>query len=569
MPATAAAVPDPARLHAQLIKSSSATTSSASARFQYNQLISLYSRSPSPIPDALHLFHRLPVTPNSASWTSAISSLSGDPLSAASLFLSMLRRPSLPTQSTISSLLKILSSSSLHLPLGLQLHSLSLKLSLSSLPFSASSLISFYSKHRLPTHALKAFDEIVHPDHVCFSAIIAALAHNHRSAQSLSFFHQMHCRGLPSTIYSISSAVRAAADSASLDQTRIFHSHSVVSGLHPNPIVGTALLAAYGKSGVVPDARRSFDELHFAGKANLVSWNALLSTYAQQGDAACAQQLFDEMLRRDLLPDDYTFLAILAAYSNSGMVEETERWLNAMRALYSVEPKLEHYSCLLGAMARAGRLDEAERFAHAMPFEPDAAVWRTILSACMAHRNADVGRRAAARLLELDPRDDSAYVMLAKIYSFLGRKEEMAKLWMGMRDQGVRKEGGRSWIEVAGGVHVFIAGDRRHERSSEIYGKVRELERETGKLGYEEKGGEGVWEHSERLAVAMGLLGGGGGTAAEGRPALRVIKNLRICGDCHEFFKYVSRAVGMEIVVRDVNRYHRFYEGVCSCKDCW
>ncbi|KAI0499645.1 hypothetical protein KFK09_017853 [Dendrobium nobile] len=564
-------VPDPARVHAQLIKSSSTggAPTAAEARFYYNQLIALYSRSPSTIPDALRLFHHLPVSPNAASWTSAISALTSDPSSAASLFLSMLRRPSLPTQSTISALLKILSFSSLYLPLGLQLHSLSLKLSLSSLPFSGSALIGFYSKHRLPSDALKAFDEIPNPDEVCFAAVIVGLAQNHRPAQSLSLFHEMHAGGISSTIYSVSSAIRAAAESAALDQTRLIHAHTIVTGLNPNSIVGTALLDAYGKAGLVPDARQAFDELSCGGKANLVTWNALLSAYAQQGDATSAKQLFDEMLQRNLAPDEYTFLAILTAYSNSGLVDETQNWLNEMRTLYSVEPGIEHYSCLLGAMARAGRLDEAERFVLEMPFEPDAAVWRTLLSACMVHSNADIGRRAAGRLLELDPQDDSAYVMLAKIYSFVGRKGEMAKMWTTMRDHGVRKEGGRSWIEVAGGVHVLIAGDRQHERSSEIYAKVRELEMETGKLGYVEKGGEGVWEHSERLAVAMGLISNGGGTAADGQPALRVIKNLRICGDCHEFFKYVSRIIGRDIVVRDVNRYHRFEEGACSCKDCW
>ena len=131
-------------------------------------------------------------------------------------------------------------------------------------------------------------------------------------------------------------------------------------------------------------------------------------------------------------------------------------------------------------------------------------------------------------------------------------------------DQGVKKEGGRSWIEVRGEVHAFIAGDRMHKSATDIYAKVVELMEEAKKLGYEEAD-EGLWHHSERLAVAFGVLSG---AAPEGK-ALRVVKNLRICGDCHEFFKYVTRVIQREIVVRDVNRYHRLQHGCCTCKDYW
>ncbi|KAK8941450.1 Pentatricopeptide repeat-containing protein [Platanthera zijinensis] len=564
MPANAPGGSDPARFHAQIIKSGA---TGSGARFHYNQLIADYSRSPATTSDALRLFHRLPVSPNAASWTSAISALSGDPSTAVALFLSMLRRPSPPTQSTISALLKIISLSPMYLPIGLQIHSLSLKLSLSSFPFSGSALIGFYSRNGRPSDALKAFDEISNQDEVCFAAVIVGLAQHHRAANALSLFREMRIAGIPSTMYSISGAVRAAAESAALEQTRIIHAHAVAAGLGPNSVVGTSLVDAYGKGGLLPDAHQAFNELRDAGRANLVTWNALLSAYAQQGDARSADKMFEEMIDRKLAPDEYTFLALLAAHGNAGLVDDTEKWLNAMRADYGVEPGLEHYSCLLGAMTRAGRVEDAERFALAMPFEPDAAVWRTLLSGCMVHGNAEIGRSAAGRLLEIDPQDDSAYVMLANIYSSVGRKEDTAKLWMVMRDQGVMKEGGRSWIEVMGRVHVFVAGDRLHERSSEIYAKVRELKMQAWKMGYVENGGEGVWEHSERLAVAMGLVSQGA-AVLEGK-VLRVIKNLRICWDCHEFFKCLSRMVGRDIVVRDVNRYHRFQEGDCSCKNCW
>ncbi|XP_010920291.1 pentatricopeptide repeat-containing protein At4g33170 [Elaeis guineensis] len=555
--ATAPAVVDPARVHAHLIKSSS------DDRALYNQLITLYSRSSATIPDALRLFRRLPFAPTPISWTAAVSALSSDPVAALRLFLSMLRGPSRPTQATLSSLLKSLSLSSPPLlSAALQLHSLSLKLALSRLPFSGTALVAFYSKARRPSDALKAFDDLPHKDEVCYAAAIVGMAQNHRPTCAFSLFAAMRVAGVASTVYSVSGALRAAAHLAALEQARVVHAHAIIAGLEPDLVVSTALVDAYGKSGLVSDARMVFDAL--LPDANLVTWNAMLSAYAQQGDSESTVKLFDEMLERKIAPDDFSFLAVLTAWSNAGLVGEAERWIDLMGSSFGMAPSLEHYNCLVGAMARVGRLEDAERLVLTMPFEPDAAVWRTLLSGCVVHGAADLATTVGRRLLELDPQDDSAYVMLANIYLAAGRKDDMAKVWREMRDQGVKKEGGRSWIEVRGEVHAFIAGDRMHKNATDIYAKVVELMEEAKKLGYEEAD-EGLWHHSERLAVAFGVLSG---AAPEGK-ALRVVKNLRICGDCHEFFKYVTRVIQREIVVRDVNRYHRLQHGCCTCKDYW
>ncbi|GJN09134.1 hypothetical protein PR202_ga27113 [Eleusine coracana subsp. coracana] len=170
---------------------------------------------------------------------------------------------------------------------------------------------------------------------------------------------------------------------------------------------------------------------------------------------------------------------------------------------------------------------------------------------CVVHRRVDIAEAMGQKLLEIDANDDSAYVMLANIYS-------------SVRDRGVRKEGGRSWIEVRGQVHVFVANERRHEQLSEIYNKMNELIREVEKLGYRETN-EGFWHHSERLALAYGLISG----AVPSGKALRIVKNLRICAHCHEFFKYASIVIDRVIVIRDVNRYHTVKNGACGCRDYW
>ncbi|KAJ6843154.1 pentatricopeptide repeat-containing protein, mitochondrial [Iris pallida] len=539
--------------HARLVVSGSTNPS------DYHHVITLYSGDSS----SLLLFRRLPFPPKPASWTTVISAHSrrSPPLSL-SLFLSLLRRGplSLLSQGTLSCLLKTFALS--NPSFGAQLHSLSLKLSISSQPFAGSALINFYSQHGLSGDALKLFDEMPDRDAVCYSAVVVGLAKNRRPTCSLSYFNLMLAEGVPSTMYSISGVLSAAAYLAGLELAEMIHAHVVVTGFEGNFVVGTALVDAYGKAGMVSDARRVFECL--SREANKVTWNALISAYAQHGDFVEVGKLFEGMVAGGFVPDGLTFLAVLTAFSNAGMVGETERWLGLMGSRYGVEPGIEHYTCLVGAMARVGKLAEAEKLALEMPFEADAAVWRTLLTGCVVYRDVELGRRVGQRLLERNPQDDSTYVMLANIYSAAGRKNEMAGVWTLMRDRGVRKERGRSWIEVRGEVHVFIAGDRNHERIVEIYEKVRELREEVAKLGYEEED-EAIWSHGERLALAFGLISS---SAMEGK-VVRVVKNLRICKRCHDFFKIVSRVVGREIVVRDVNRYHRFVNGGCTCRDYW
>ncbi|XP_042514644.1 pentatricopeptide repeat-containing protein At4g33170-like [Macadamia integrifolia] len=552
--------------HAHAIKTAITGTTSV-----LNNLITLYSQS-NLLSHAVRLFWQIP-SPNIVSWTALISAYANTHL-ALRHFISMLRHPTLPNQRTLATLFKTCASLP-HMSFGLQLHSLSLKLSLAHLPFSGSALIHLYSRCRLPVEARKVFDRIPDRDEVCYAAVIVGLAQNSRSSDALSLFVDMRSAGVGSTMYSVSGALRAASEVAALEQCRIIHAHAVVTGLNLNVVVGTALVDGYGKSGLVSDAHSVFSGLF--PDVNIVGWNAMMAGYAQQGDKQSVLELFSKMANHRFVADDYSFLAILTACSNAGSVHEVRKWLNAMKLDYGLEPGIEHYTCVVGAMARAGQLEEAKHLAMTMPFKPDAAVWRTLLSSCAVHCAADIAWVVGQRLLELDPQDDSAYAILANVHAAAGRWEEVAQVRKQMKDRRVRKEGGQSWIEVRGEVHVFLAGDRRHERTMEIYAKLTDLLEEIRKLGYVEVSDamlheveaaekrEALWYHSEKLAVAFGLISG---AAPPGKP-LRVVKNLRICRDCHEAFKYFSRVIEREIVVRDVNRYHRFVNGICACGDYW
>ncbi|XP_050900173.1 pentatricopeptide repeat-containing protein At4g33170 [Lathyrus oleraceus] len=556
---------DPRATHARVLKS---TVTDIAV---FNNLITQYFKS-NLSSYALSLFNRIP-SPNVVTWTALITAHSNT-LHSLHHFLSMLRHSTLPNHRTVASLFA--TCASLYtLSFGLSLHALSLKLALSHHPFPASSLLTFYSKCRLPSHALKVFDETPHRDNVSYSAIIVALAQNFCFSDALFHFADMRCQGFDSTVHSVSGALRAAAQLAALEQCRIIHAHAVVAGLDLNVVVGTSLVHGYGKTGLVNDARQVFEDNIYC--MNVVGWNAMLAGYAQQGDCQSTLELFDSMKTYGFVPDEYSFLAILTSLYNAGMFMQIDVWLNRMKVDYGLEPTLEHYTCLVGGVARVGQLERAERIASTMPFEPDAAVWRALLSACAYHGAVDKARVMARKVLELEPHDDSAFVIVANMLSAAGRWDDVAELRKMMKDRRVKKIGGRSWIEVQGKVHVFVAGDWKHERSVEIYHKLEELMGDIEKLGYvpvwdellhnvgEEKSKEALWYHSEKLAVAFGVLCG---SIPPGK-ALRIVKNLRICKDCHEAFKYMTRVLDREIIVRDVNRYHRFVNGDCTCRDIW
>ncbi|KAF5185433.1 Pentatricopeptide repeat-containing protein [Thalictrum thalictroides] len=553
---------DPRCTHTQLIKTANKD------RCLHNNLITRYSKS-NLVSDALRVFHQIQ-NPNVVSWTALISGYANTNISFHH-FLSMLRHPTLPNQRTLTSIFKTCASLS-SFSFGLQVHSLSLKLCLSYVPFTGSALVSFYSKCKLPYEAVKVFDRIPTKDEVCYGAIIVGLAQNSQLTQALSVFSDMLYDNVKSSMYSVSGALCATAELAALEQCRIIHAHAVVRGLQSSLVVGTSLVDGYGKSGIVSDARRVFDEMLVG--MNIIGWNAMMAAYAQQGDVNSVIELFDCMKQRGILADKLSFLAILTACSNVGSNLEAEKWLNCMSSDYRVEPELEHYTCVILALARNGQLEDATQLAKTMPFKPDAAVWRALLSSCAIHGETKMATEMSQKLLEKNSQDDSAYVILANVHAAAKSWGAVADLWKIMKDIGVKKRSGRSWIEVRGEVHEFLAFDKRHERTAEIYSKLEELMNAIMKLGYKEVSdamlhqGEwdgkekALWYHSEKLAVAFGVVSG----APPGKP-LRVVKNLRICRDCHEAFKYMGRVIEREIVVRDVNRSGEIHKYPNTTKD--
>lgn len=210
-----------------------------------------------------------------------------------------------------------------------------------------------------------------------------------------------------------------------------------------------------------------------------------------------------------------------------------------------------------------------------MPMKPTECVWGAFLTGCRLHGKTELAAFAADKIFELGRVSPGLHILLSNAYAAAGRYEEAAKARKLLRDRGMKKETGLSWVEEGNKVHTFVASDRAHAKSDEIYRKLEELGEEMEKLGYvpdtsfvlREVDGEEkmrtIRYHSERLAIAFCLI-----TFSPNRP-IRIMKNLRVCGDCHSAIKFMSRCTGRVIIVRDNNRFHRFEDGQCSCKDYW
>ncbi|TQD73969.1 hypothetical protein C1H46_040508 [Malus baccata] len=281
------------------------------------------------------------------------------------------------------------------------------------------------------------------------------------------------------------------------------------------------------------------------------------------------------MLESSITPDMITFIGVLSACTHSGMVAEGRNFFDSMITQHGIQPEVSHYGCMVDLLGRSGNLNEAFEVIQNMPMKPNAVVWGALLGACRMHRDAELAEIAAKQMLELEPDNSSVYVLLCNIYAACCKWDNLRDVRQQMMDRGIKKTPGCSSIEVNGNVHEFVAGDRSHPQSEKIYSKLDKTIEDLKVVGYspdtsevfldvgEEDKESAVCRHSEKLAMAFGLLSLGDGAT------IRIMKNLRICVDCHSMAKLVSRVYDREVIVRDGTRFHHFRHGSCSCKDYW
>ncbi|CAA7051199.1 unnamed protein product [Microthlaspi erraticum] len=535
-----------------------------------NNLINFYSKSQLPL-DSRRAFEDSPEK-SATTWSSIISCFAQNELPSMSLqFLNKMMAGNLrPDHHVLPSATKscgILS----RCDIGRSVHCLSMKTGYDADVFVGSSLVDMYAKCGDIVHARKVFDEMPERNIVTWSGMMYGYTQIGENEEALWLFKQALLENLDVNDFSFSTVLSACANSTLLELGRQIQGLCVKSSFGSSSFVGSSLVSLYSKCGVLEEAHRVFDETPLK---NLGIWNAMLKACAQHSDAKEVIEFFKRMKLSGMKPNFITFLNLLNACSHGGLVEEGRYYFDLMKES-KIEPTDKHYACLVDTLARAGKLQEALEVIKNMPIDPTESVWGALLTGCTIHKNTELAAFAADKVFELGPVSSGMHISLSNAYAADGRFEDAARARKLLRDRGEKKETGLSWVEERNRVHTFAAGDRRHEKSKEIYEKLVELGEEMEKAGYvadtsfvlrevdgDEKS-QTIRYHSERLAIAFGLI-----TFAKDRP-IRVMKNLRVCGDCHNAIKYMSVCTGRVIIVRDNNRFHRFEDGKCSCNDYW
>ncbi|XP_039115467.1 pentatricopeptide repeat-containing protein At2g29760, chloroplastic-like [Dioscorea cayenensis subsp. rotundata] len=434
-------------------------------------------------------------------------------------------------------------------------------------------MVDGYMKNGKVEAARELFDQMPEKNVVSWNSMITGYEKAGFFKEATEVYDEMLTEGVNPSFVTFVSVLSAVSGLALLERGRLIHEHICRNGLSLNGVLGICLIEMYSKCGSIESAISLFEEI---SRKKLGHWTAMIVGLGLHGMADSAFKFFSKMVRIGMKPNAITFIGVLNACSHAGMVDEGHWYFKLMRERYEIEPTMEHYGCFIDLLCRVGNLDEARDVINEMPMRPNKVIWMTLLSGCRKHENSiNIAEFAVQNIMELDPGATGCYVLLSNIYAASGLWDNVSKLRQKMKEQGVRKDPGCSSMEFRGKVHEFLVADRSHPQTEEIYNKLNEMGLLLRHAGYipdktqvllcvneKEKETE-LSLHSERLAIAFGLI-----NIEQGRP-IRIVKNLRVCNDCHNVTKLISRIYDCEIVVRDNSRFHHFSNGKCSCMDFW
>ncbi|KAJ7982688.1 putative Pentatricopeptide repeat-containing protein [Quillaja saponaria] len=543
----------------------------ACALFVGTALLELYTKF-GDISVARQLFEEMPKN-NLIPWSLMIArhAQSDRSREALDLFCRMRQSCVAPNQFTFASVLQACATME-GLDLGKQFHSYVLKVGLHSDVFVSNALMDVYAKCGRMENSVKLFEESPNQNDVTWNTIIVGFVQLGDEGKALSLFVKMLEYQMHVSEVTFSSALRACASLAAMEQGLQIHSLTVKTIYNKDIVVANSLIDMYAKCGSIKDARLVFDLMN---KRDEVSWNAMISGYSTHGLGEEALTIFENMQKAKCKPNKLTFVGILSACSHARLLDKGQAYFKSMIQDYGIDPCMEHYTCMVGLLGRSGHLDKAVKLIDEIPSPPSIMVWRALLGACVVHNDVELGRISAQHVLEMDPHDEATHVLLSNMYATARRWDRVSFVRKNMKKKGVKKEPGLSWIENQGTVHYFSVGDTSHPEIKLISVMLEWLNLKIRKAGYvpnhnavlldveDEEKDRLLWVHSERLALAFGLI------KTPTMLPIRIIKNLRICVDCHAAIKLISQVVQRNIVIRDMNRFHHFQDGVCSCGDYW
>nr|CAB3445308.1 unnamed protein product [Digitaria exilis]CAB3448565.1 unnamed protein product [Digitaria exilis] len=337
------------------------------------------------------------------------------------------------------------------------------------------SMLNGYIKCAGVNSALSFFDQMPVRSVVAWTALITGHVQANQPVKALELFGRMVLEGHRPTHVTIVGVLSGCADIGALDLGRVIHGYGSKCNASRNIIVSNALMDMYAKSGSVEMAYSVFQEVQ---SKDAFTWTTMISCFTVQGDGKKALELFWGMLRSGVVPNSVTFVSVLSSCSHAGLIEEGRELFGTMRRIYNIEPQLQHYGCMIDLLGRGGLLEEAEALIADMDVEPDIVIWRSLLSACLVHRNDRLAEIAGKEIIKREPGDDGVYVLLWNMYASSSKWKEAREMKQQMLIRKIFKKPGCSWIEVDGVVHEFLVEDKTHGARREIYETLECLSRQ-------------------------------------------------------------------------------------------
>ncbi|XP_010550975.1 PREDICTED: pentatricopeptide repeat-containing protein At3g05340 [Tarenaya hassleriana] len=411
---------------------------------------------------------------NVVTWTAVISGLAQTEMHEESLRLFNLMRSGIVDPNSVTYLSSLVACSGLQgKKEGRQIHALLSKLGIESDLSIESALMDMYSKCGSIEDAWKIFESGEEHDEVSMTVILVGLAQNGFGEEAIQFFMRMLQADIDIDANVVSAVLGVSFVDTSLALGKQLHALVIKRSFSNNPFVNNGLINLYSKCGELNDSIHVFNRMP---ERNSVSWNSMIAAFARHGQGIPALKLYEEMTLQRVKPTDVTFLSLLHACSHVGLVERGMELLNTMKDIHGINPRTEHYACVVDMLGRAGFLREAKGFIEAMNTKSDSLVWQALLGACSFHGETEIGKYAAEQLILTAPDNSSAaYILMANIYSSRGKWRERARMIKRMKQVGVAKETGISWIEIDKKVHSFVVVDKLHPQVLDIYQVLSEL----------------------------------------------------------------------------------------------
>uniref|UniRef100_A0A1D1YC30 Pentatricopeptide repeat-containing protein At2g22070 n=1 Tax=Anthurium amnicola TaxID=1678845 RepID=A0A1D1YC30_9ARAE len=546
-----------------------------------NSLCSFYSKCGS-LDSAVQVFHNIP-DKNVISWTTAVTACGDNGRAEMGLrfFLTMLLEGIDPNEFTLTAALSLCCEAQ-EFALGKQIQSLCIKFGCEPKRPVRNSIMYLYLKRGEIDNARRLFDDMGTVTLVTWNAMIAGHAQMmdlarddvsaHRSGvDALKIFLKLNRSDMEPDLFSYSSILSVCSRLSALEHGEQVHAQTIKTGFLSDVVVGSALVNMYSKCGSIEKATKAFVEMP---TRTMISWTSMVTAFSQHGQSNDALRLFEDMRLAGVRPNEITFVGVLSACSQAGMIVEAERYLKMMTKDYRIKPVMDHYGCMIDMYVRLGMLEEAFNFIKGMPFGPNEVIWSMLIAGCRSHGKMELAFQAADRLLELGPKSSETYFLLLNMYISAERWQDVSKVRKLMKQEKIGGVKDWSWVNLKEKLYYFGLDDRSHPQSAQMYellGSLLEKAKHMGYISYEsleivdddvgEKEPHSLVHHSERLAIVFSLI-----NTAEGMP-VRIIKNISMCRDCHSLVKFFSALTQREIIVRDSKRLHRFREGKCSCGD--